>query len=149
MSSVRYYLSCPWGLLFAFWGQRPQFLGLRPLKMTSSRSLIPQKESFWRAIGVEIRPFSCLRHKTVVCVLAGGGHALLPGDEKLRFSVMEILHQPWRELLSWARGDLPPLVPDTKPQFCVAGEGGDACPPCQDKTGPDPDSLWNNPCPKT
>ena len=48
----------------------------------------------------------------------------LPCDGKLRFSVMEFLHQPWCELLSWAKGDLPPLVPDTNLQFCVAGEGG-------------------------
>ena len=53
-----------------------------------------------------------------------GGMPPLPCDGKRRFSVMEILHQPGRELLCWARGDLPPPVPDTKPQFCVAGEGG-------------------------
>ena len=53
-----------------------------------------------------------------------GGMPPLPCDGKLRFSVMEILHQPWCEIPSWARGDMHPPVPDTKPQFCVAGEGG-------------------------
>ena len=48
----------------------------------------------------------------------------LPCDGKLRFSVMEILHQPWRELLSWARGDLPPLSPTQNHSFVLQARGG-------------------------